>query len=233
MIKEFQYTFQDMQITPTDIAELLGFNINSIPDPFPKVIESALKQASDLCQICAGFKYFDQIEFDFTEQKILVDSQTFSPGENAFTKLKNSSAIALYVGTAGENISTYSKQLADSGNELLSYVLDVIGSLVADKTQEKVNCELENETLKSGLKTSDHFSPGHCEWNISEQKNLFSLLPENFCGVTLSESLLMSPVKSVSGIIGVGQSLKQTGNQCNWCNDSSCLYGRIKRQKKN
>ena len=92
---------------------------------------------------------------------------------------------------------------------------------------------LKRRFQNQGLETSNFYSPGHRDWNISEQMNLFSLLPDNFCGVTLSKSLLMNPIKSVSGIIGVGKSLKQNRYQCNLCNDMNCLYGRIKRQKKN
>jgi hypothetical protein len=81
------------------------------------------------------------------------------------------------------------------------------------------------------LGISDRFSPGYCDWNVSEQHKLFNLLPESFCGIHLSESSLMNPIKSVSGIIGIGENLKQLGYQCYWCNDPNCIYGKTKRKK--
>ena len=91
---------------------------------------------------------------------------------------------------------------------------------------------LDSEMQKSGLKISDSFSPGYCEWSVAEQQELFALLPENFCGVSLSESSLMWPIKSVSGMVAIGSDMEHKGYQCYWCTDKDCIYGKIKRQKK-
>ena len=37
MIREFQYTFQDMEIVQDDVIELLGFNQTNVPEPFPSI----------------------------------------------------------------------------------------------------------------------------------------------------------------------------------------------------
>lgn len=232
MIREFQYTFSDLQLVPRDIAELIGFNSDSVPDPFPGLIEVALKESPDLFQIRAGFKHFDSVEIDIQQQKITIDNQIFSPGKIIFTQLKKATSVAIFLCTAGEEISNHSKQLALEGDQLLSYVFDVIGSLAAEKTLEKLKAEMEKELINTGMKISDPHSPGYCNWNISEQQNLFSLLPDNFCGITLSSSFLMNPIKSVSGFWGIGKTMKQSGYQCYRCGDANCLYGRIKRQKK-
>ncbi|MEI6755003.1 MAG: vitamin B12 dependent-methionine synthase activation domain-containing protein [Paludibacter sp.] len=54
------------------------------------------------------------------------------------------------------------------------------------------------------------YSPRHCSWHVREHKQLFSLFPEKPCGVGLNESSLMHPVKSVSGIIGLGKDIEFT-----------------------
>jgi hypothetical protein len=46
---------------------------------------------------------------------------------------------------------------------------------------------------------------------VAEQHKLFSLLPPGICGITLSDSALMHPIKSVSGITGIGKHCKQKG----------------------
>ncbi|MCK7517168.1 MAG: hypothetical protein MZV64_05325 [Ignavibacteriales bacterium] len=40
---------------------------------------------------------------------------------------------------------------------------------------------------ESGLKTTNRFSPGYCGWHVSEQHNLFRLVPDNYCGITLND----------------------------------------------
>ena len=147
-------------------------------------------------------------------------------------QLKKSSSVALFICTAGNKISDLSKKLM-AGEELMAgYVLDVIGSVTVEKAMDKIQEELLAEMEQQNLGISDRYSPGYCNWSVGEQQKLFSLMPKDFCGVTLSESSLMSPVKSVSGIIGIGEELKQKGYQCDWCNDKTCIYGNIRRRSK-
>ena len=55
-----------------------------------------------------------------------------------------------------------------------------------------------------GMVTRRRFSPGYSDLNISIQKKIFALLdcPRQI-GLTLSRSMIMSPIKSVTAIIGI------------------------------
>lgn len=232
MLKEFDYKFDDLGITSKDVAELLGFENEDIPDPFPEFIAEGLMQASAICNIKGGYKHFNEFGINKTDNTIKIDNQFFSPSAIVVTQLKKSTSCILFVCTAGYEISDYAKQKENDGELILSYVFDVIGSVAVDKAMDKVQSEAEKEFKKQNLNISDRFSPGYCDWSVGEQQKLFALLPPDFCGITLSDSSLMSPIKSVSGIIGIGKDLAQKGYQCNWCNDLNCYYGRIKRNKK-
>lgn len=72
------------------------------------------------------------------------------------------------------------------------------------------------------------FSPGYGDLPLDFQKTLFSLLdcPRQI-GVTLSESLIMFPSKSVSAIVGIGGSGHRcAANRCSLCQKTDCLYRR-------
>jgi hypothetical protein len=45
------------------------------------------------------------------------------------------------------------------------------------------------------------YSPGYCGWHVSGQLALFDCLGPDEVGVELSESCLMRPLKSVSGVL--------------------------------
>ena len=66
-------------------------------------------------------------------------------------------------------------------------------------------CEQMNETLHSeGARLTSRFSPGYGDLPLTAQHALFALLsPEKHVGVTLTDTLLMSPTKSVSAITGI------------------------------
>jgi len=232
MVKEFQYSFNELGIVNSDIEELMGFEDGIIPDPFPELIEDALNSASSICNIRGGYKIFNSNECSIDKLSIRICEHAFNPSNIVITQFKNASSFALFICTAGSEILQHSKVVSQNGDPLLGFVFDVIGSVSVEKATDKVQKSLENECLKSGLSISDRYSPGYCEWSVSEQQMLFALMPENFCGVSLSESSLMMPIKSVSGIIAIGSDLKQKGYQCHWCTEKNCIYGNIKRQKK-
>jgi hypothetical protein len=226
------YSFDEIQINPGEIEELMGFEPGDSPDPFPDLIDEGLKITPEYTEIKGGFVIFEQIEVNREKTFIRVKEQFFSPGKIVTTQLKNATSAALFACTAGEQISKLAQEQISSGNEMLSYVIDVIGSTIADKTVEKLQQEIFSIVNKTGMNITDSFSPGYCNWSVAEQQKLFALLPDNFCGIKLSNSSLMHPIKSVSGIIGIGTNCKQKGYQCEWCNDKDCIYGRIRRQKK-
>ena len=233
MTKEFQFDFEELSVCTNEIVELMGFEKGEIPDPFPELINAGLEKAPEFTKIKGGYKIFQPVVVESQNRKIQIESQTFSPAKVVTTQLKNATSAALFACTAGSNISIHSQRLAAEGDTLLSYVFDIIGSLTVDKAMDRIEEDMKKEMGESGLNISDRFSPGYCDWSVADQQKLFALLPPNFCGITLSESSLMNPIKSVSGIIGIGRQIKQMGYQCNWCNDVNCIYGKMRRKKNN
>jgi hypothetical protein len=231
MVKHFFYSFDQLQICLKDIEELMGFEPGESPEPFPELIETGLKEAPSLCSIQGGFKIFEKIRIDIKSRTILVEDQCLSPGEIVVTQLKNATSGALFACTAGTGITDYAKQMTLEGDSFLSYVMDVIGSVTVDKAAEKIQEEIFTFAVASNKGVTDPFSPGYCNWSVAEQQKLFSLLPPRFCGIILSDSSLMHPIKSVSGITGIGLSCARKGYQCNWCDDHECIYGKIRRRK--
>ena len=231
MIKEFTCHFEELGIMPEDLYELLGFENNMVPDPFPGYIEEALNTAPLICDIRGGYGYFRNIKIDNNSATIQIENQLFSPSKIVTSQLKDAESVVLFLCTAGEEITNHSNKISTESDPMLGYVFDVLGSVTVDKAMDKIQADLSNEMKNEGLGISDRYSPGYCDWNVGEQHKLFSLLPKDFCNIKLSDSSLMHPIKSISGIIGIGPNLEQKGYQCNWCDDVNCLYGKIRRKK--
>jgi len=86
------------------------------------------------------------------------------------------------------------------------------------------NKKSQNFQKKKGLHITNRFSPGYCGWNVKEQHKLFQLLPPKFCGISLSDSALMIPIKSISGIIGMGDHVIVSDYPCDVCHEENCIY---------
>jgi hypothetical protein len=228
--RQFSYTFEELPVIPADLEILMGFQANQSPEPFPAMIESALEEAKTLFDISAGYRRVPGIVFKNETRQLVVGQHQFSPGKIVFSQVRKSLEIAFFMATAGAKVSLRCKELNKSEDTVYSYVLDVLGSVVAEKAVEKLTDQLQDEVLPLGWKVSDSYSPGYCNWDVSEQQEIFSLFPDGFCGIRLSPSSLMYPIKSISGIIGIGPSLNRKGYQCHLCHDQTCIYGRIRRE---
>ena len=102
-----------------------------------------------------------------------------------------------YVVTIGTGVEDLEKT---SGDALEKYYLDLIGNAAVVKARDHLKSRLVNRYGLGGL---SYLGPGQLkDWPLEEQKPLFSLLGdvERAVGVTLSDSLLMIPRKSLSGI---------------------------------
>lgn len=102
-----------------------------------------------------------------------------------------------FVATCGEELAAWAAKLDDP---LLRFWADGIMEKALRAAIEAVARHL-NATYRPGRRAV--MNPGSLEdWPIEQQTLLFSLLgdPKGTIGVSLSESLLMWPIKSVSGI---------------------------------
>lgn len=232
MIKEFQYKFDELGIEKSDIEELLGFEDSELPEPFPELIEIALKLAPSICNIRGGYQIYNPDVVAIDSKTVQIRHHIFNPSKIVIKQFKNAGSLALFISTAGAEITEHSKNLSQTGDPMSGYIFDILGSVTVAKATDKMLKSMETEMQKTGLMISDSFSPGYCEWNVDEQQKLFALLPEKFCGVSISESSLMWPIKSVSGMVAIGKEMEHKGYQCYWCTDKDCIYGKIKRQKK-
>jgi hypothetical protein len=230
-MKTEHFSFSELNITPSEMEEFMGFEPGQIPEPFPDLIYKALQVAPEHCKISGAYKIFSDIAIHQKTETIQIENQLFSPGKIVVSQLKEATQIALFVCTAGSGISELSKKKTVEGDEMMAYMLDVIGSVTVDKAAGILQEKILEEVKKAGFNITDPFSPGYCNWSVAEQHKLFSLLPSDICGIKLSDSALMYPIKSVSGITGIGRNCKQMGYQCIWCTDRDCFVGKIKRRK--
>lgn len=86
----------------------------------------------------------------------------------------------------------------------LSPTKSLLASAIGTERIEAL-CDVFEESVKAeGRETRFRFSPGYSDLPIECQKDIFDLLdcPRKI-GLTLNDSMLMSPSKSVSAIIGI------------------------------
>ncbi len=225
--KDFAYTFDELNISVELVEEAMGYERGQSPDPIPEMIASAIDQCADLCNIKGSLLVSDSFALD-PSGVIETLGVKFLVGRKIGAQLKHAEGGAFYICTAGAGIGERSKDLMACGDLVEGYILDVIGSLTVESAIDKIQGVFELEMIDAGKRIASRYSPGYCGWALKEQKQFFELFPENHCGIKLSESCLMDPIKSVSGIIGFGANIRNTVYECQMCELDTCVYRTIR-----
>jgi hypothetical protein len=230
--RTFNINFADLVISRPDIETVLGYKENDDRSLVSDLINDLISESSLIAAVKAEYAVFDNIVTDENQKTITIGDVVFDPGKIVFNQLKRSTSVALFLCTAGNEIGERSKTAMKETDFLKGYIYDVIGSAIADAAADVVQNDIEKEAVNAGFAITNRYSPGYCDWTVAEQQNLFTLLPGNFCGIRLLPSSLMEPVKSVSGIIGIGKNVRFNNYTCNICDMKDCVYRSIKQREK-
>ncbi len=78
---------------------------------------------------------------------------------------------------------------------------------------------------EKGLCIGPRFSPGYGDLPLAVQTDIFTALDcERRIGLTLNGSLIMSPSKSVTAIVGLSSKNHPTESKCKSCSNNSCEF---------
>lgn len=226
---EQELTYQDLQIPSSEIYEAMGYK-DSIPDQMViEEIDVLLKRITPLLRPRLFFFITDGI-LDIEKETLTIQNTVFSIGKTIARQLRGSEAFAFFAATAGVEFEAFQHTLQLEDDMVKIYIADSLGSIIAEKTADCMENSLEAFIQSNGWKHTNRYSPGYCGWHVSEQQKLFSLFPvASPCGIELTDSSLMIPIKSVSGVIGVGSSVRKLEYTCGLCTYENCFRKRKRK----
>ena len=208
-------SFEELGITPADVYEQMGYHDAQPDKATQQETAMILKEVSQWLR--PRFSYF-----------VVNKQPDFEMGNIILRQLRGSEAFALFICTSGLEFETYQHRLKEQGDMVRVFIADALGSVIAEKCADQMEKALQESIDKLGWKHTNRFSPGYCGWHVSQQQLLFPLFQGHTCGVKLTDSSLMLPIKSVSGIIGLGKDVRHLDYTCGLCDFKQCY----KRKKK-
>lgn len=210
----------DILPSKEDVLKFQGVkNIDDISDILIDSLELSLELLKDKSKPIAIME--ECSKSDFTDIYL-------GEGENAADSplpqiIKNAEKLRLFAVTIGENVSEEINKYFDQNEFPIGSFIDSGASLTADNIVGILESRVDNQS------TILAYSPGYCGWHVSGQKKLFHFLKPDKIGITLNDSYLMTPLKSVSGVLVSGPSdIHIFDNNYSFCEDCTTYSCKIR-----
>lgn len=165
-------------------------------------------------------------EFPVAEKDGILDlSFTETQSEDLKKNLRDCSEAVLFAATVGIGIDRLIAKY-QTVSPVKALLFQAIGAERIESLCNAFNGDITE--AKKPLKTKPRFSPGYGDLPITLQKDIFAVLDcRKYLGLTLNGSLLMTPSKSVTAIIGVGRGEGgETLSGCKTCVNPGCEFRR-------
>lgn len=151
----------------------------------------------------------------------------FSSKSKALTRLlRNCGEIILFSATVGLETDRYiAKQQRISPVKAL--IANAYGAERIENLCDTFCADIKNTVAKENLFITRRFSPGYGDFPLEAQSEIFNLLDcSRQIGVSLNDSLLMSPSKSVTAIMGLKNENCESAhtNKCEECLNKDCEF---------
>lgn len=186
-------------VNKSEIYRYLGYKTGM---DLPKEIETSVEEILDnvlkqsVLKVC--YKYFEtkvgeQIDFGFMS----VESKELA------SNLEGCTETVIF----GATIGIYTDRQIQK-EQILSpvraLIYQAVGAAVVEAVCDDFNEWIRQKEKEKGRDICPRFSPGYGDVSLSIQKSIFQELSlAKLAGITLTDSLLMIPEKSVTAIIGI------------------------------
>lgn len=201
------------QINKKEILRYAGAGENS--SEIDKAIDECIEEISEklVYKVC-----FCELPI---EDFVVYESRDL--GKN----LEDCSSVVIFCATVGMEIDRLIARYS-SISPLKALLFQAIGAERIESLCNLFNNEITEQKKAVGRTTRPRFSAGYGDFLLDAQKDIFKILePSKRIGVSLNESLLMSPSKSVTAIIGISDKEKgENIKKCEMCKKTDCEYRR-------
>lgn len=214
MIDLIKIPSSEIVISPKAVAVYLGYYAARVDDFTAKLIEECTDEFLNAANFTACFS-----SVPVTDGKIVLNGHSIVCNS---LKKNLSGCEKAYILAATTGIEAHRLLKKNSViSPLKGIVTDCVGSAAIEAFCDKINLSFDNPDF-----LRPRFSPGYGDMPLECQKIIIDFLQTSkTIGISLTESLMMIPIKSVTAVIGIGKEKRKcTGSDCMTCSRTRCPY---------
>lgn len=213
-----------MDISRREVRRYLGYG-NQEAD---EVVNSLIEECLNELLFTVSPKSISRIYPLKLLHKDWIDFTVFrTQSRNLSRNLKDCSQVILFAATLGTEVDILLHKYT-----LLkvskAVIMEAAATAMIEEYCDEVNRDLRKQYESQGLSLRPRFSPGYGDFPLECQKDITAALETSKrVGIMLTDSLLMTPSKSVTAVMGVSEKpYRCEVKGCELCRKTDCAYRR-------
>jgi len=219
-----------LKIGKDEVLRYQGYQkkIGKVNKVISQIVEEEIEKASILFEPKGIYDSFKIRDITISKKRIdLENGHSFGFNGSLTDDLRGAEYLVIGVVTIGDALEAKITNYFKMKEYSRGLTLDAIGTVAVRYLSKYIIGNICQEAKKQHLQVSKRFSPGNVEWDISEQKYIFEMMPVSKIGITLTESFMMTPKKSLSWGMGIGKDLigiSKENSSCKRCLAKMCQF---------
>lgn len=168
---------------------------------------------------------YTEVEIDVNEELELVDFGFIKVNSHSLTlNLNGCRSAYIFAATTGAMAERHIiKQNRLSA--LRGVVTDAVGSASIEDFCNILNKKLADTAASDGKFPRPRFSCGYGDFSLKYQPQILAFLDSSRkIGLSITDNLMMTPVKSVTAVIGISNTPTDCRSGCSECKKTDCRY---------
>lgn len=216
-------TVQTFPLPPFDKKEILRYaGAGECTPEVRALLDECMQLAAGIDKGQVAYARFPIVRRDKTLDLAFAKTRSEKLGLN----LRGCDEIILMAATIGLTMDRLIARAA-AVSQARAMMLQAIGAERIESLCDAFCGDLAEALKAEGLCLRPRFSPGYGDLPLALQRDIFAALDcSRQIGLTLNDSLLMSPSKSVTAIIGLSKTGCERPKGCAACEKTDCTYRR-------
>ncbi|MGE5629464.1 MAG: vitamin B12 dependent-methionine synthase activation domain-containing protein [Caulobacteraceae bacterium] len=212
-----------MYIDREEALRYMGYKGQKLDANVERLLDACIDEITEISKGSFTYEIFD---IERVEEGLWLKGTTLIlRGRDIDAHLSKSEKCAVMAVTLGleidRRIAFYSKT-----DLTRSLIFDACATAAVESLCDEVQVEIEAKAKAMSLEITSRYSPGYGDLPIDHQREIARVLKVyERIGLSVNESSIMIPRKSVTAVIGMQKDKCSTKNHdCRSCKDKNCIY---------
>lgn len=213
-----------MNLLTREAVRYLGYGKNAVDDQTLRLIADSFGRLQSVMSRKSVYRIFDLEQAD--KENIRFGNLSVK-SKNLGKNLQGCDKIVLFGATLGIGVDQLLSRTSKT-DMAKTVVLQACAAALLEEYCDECQEQIGEELRKEGRFLRPRFSPGYGDFPIECQKQVIQMLDSaRRIGLTITESFMMTPSKSVTAVIGAGTVPVLCHRQgCEVCEKKNCMYRR-------